>query len=1520
MIEERLLKYLLLLFLILGFCECKILNQCYSSGTSCIRFEKAYFEFVDTVQLTSDNVPTLKDNAGTTSTRVVLSELLSHLAFNHSWTLAALVVNAGTRTDVQWKIAPDETSEHPIEIDDPDGYDNPFPNATVHCVDIQNYADDAKRFLVVPPNYNFFFSVNGSASINCSKSGISIIPFVWDDTSRASIRGMSYFSSSPCSSECLVLPIPTLLVRFCPNVNNSNLEIHIDKVEDFTAELSDDLLGINIQKVNDSIEFPMGIMNCEVLMENSSILGENPICLGDGANVAIKFGANPKIGILQEVKTKFSPRSAFLKSPKNAVYPNFTVSHEKEVATCSNSTTFEVKQISGNGFMPLSFQWTILNGTLDMETIAKAATERLLEIPSHHLSTNNVILVTGCNVAEKCTSSGPIYTALVDDASVFSVSIDGVEQETPASFGLRLRANPTFKQCSSKTSPKDVQYEWKLNGEGKMYDDGLKLPAYSYSVNELVNVTLIARYSYEKPYSSSSTKTIHYFGLPLLVNLDCAERQIGKDHDLTIRVLAVDQNRKDSSLKYQWTCELIDEKNDTQSCNLGAIDTFQDFLKIPTNKLIENTIMNVTATVSSEEQSDSSSCIVTIAATQIPTVTFYRLAEKKQNAFDYIRIQALVSSSLPTLNITWEVVRDPQFGYFNISSFISNPTTIIKNVPSKSDVFVSFTIPPAGTQLAMWPGLMSGKTFVIRLWASNEKGSSFSDLHLSTNAPPTKGNIDISVPFYPPFALETPVTFSVGDGWNDDKDDLPLTYQFGYRIHYDNNETYEYQGSKSTVKYIQFFLPSTSGNGSDECGERIGITALLTVCDRLGSCNSEESGMFIVEPSKNSSIAALDLISLLNTDVTNGNFISAIAKINALNIELCTENFDESQTDHITMLLFQSLSESSESEEFQIALKAAYSLLPVVSSDILTVLIDVLSNYRELTFKTLEGNTNSRRKRAVNEVQTTAKVYQATESEATDMLKVYDILIGKDKPVVDVFFLNINDFLTGFCVQLDENSKRVMSATGGDYTAIQTQSVNVNRDGYTGVFNVSGPNKLSNITFSSYFASSYSSWNCGSGTSSTCRYVCLGTAWISNQALGDNSYLAEALFLSYIQLSVNKSVSDLHQLSLVDPISGTILTPSNGQFLYSVDIAVMNYKPINYYNCYIYHQNSGWDFRQCVSSIYAKMINNQSFFTCNCSSTGIIGVFLTSGPAPTPLPDHNEILLTLIIDMEVSSDDLAKIFTKIAQLSEVETKRFVKIANKGNKTIQATLRPPFRSDQKSNSVAVQCIQKAVGYQKILNLITVLNFTYSVVNRELNGDSYARKLTFNFLNSYINKLSDDADDYAKKWAQSMATTLQISEYRFKNYKVFFGVVYNITVTLPFTDELKPLSAEEISLMIQECTKYGEFDFQLADESVHLGIIANADITMLMVLHETNSLMIALAVVLSVILGLGTIFICGAVMVKLRTDKLIVEERRRANLNEHQFQLPPPPEYPVDSSVFHVVDQYPLRRQRADDRQF
>uniref|UniRef100_A0A8R1DSQ8 REJ domain-containing protein n=1 Tax=Caenorhabditis japonica TaxID=281687 RepID=A0A8R1DSQ8_CAEJA len=1399
-------------------CHCALLNQCYTSGTTCIRFEKGYFEFANTVQLTGDNVPTLKVNTST-STRIVLSELLSHLVFNNSWTLAALVVNAGTRTNVQWKIAPDETSEHPIEIQDPAGYDSEFSNETVHCIDIQNYADDVKRVLVIPPSYRFFFSTIGTVS-SCASNGLYLIPFVWDAQSRSRIRGMSYFSLSDCTDKCLVQPVPSLIVRFCPNMNNSDVKIRIDQVEDFTAVLSDDLLGINFQRVNKSLEFPIGIMDCTLFMENVELLGENPICLGDGENIAVKFGSNPKIGVAQELKTRLSMRSAFLKNAKNAVYPNFTVSHEKKVATCSNLTKYE--------------------------------------------------------------------------------------------------------------------FEWKLNGEGQMYDDGLKLPAYSYSVDDKVNITLVARYNHEKTYSSSTTKTIHYVSLPLLVSLDCVERQVGKDHDLLIRAFALDQNRKNSNLKYIWDCHINDSHKGSHPCNISELKSSKELLKIPSSKLIQNSTMNITATVSTGDQSGSASCQVTVGTSQIPSVSFFRLAEKKQNVFDFIRIQALVSSSLLTLNVTWEIVRDPQYGFFNITSFLPSPTTIIKNVPSKSNVFVSLTIPPSSAQIPAWPGLLSGKTFVVRLWATNEKGSSFADLHLQTNSPPTSGSIDvgISASSYPPRALEVPVTFSVGDGWYDDKDDLPLSYQFGYKIYYGDNTTYEYWGSRSTVKAQQFFLPSTSGNSSEECGERVGITALLSVCDRLYSCSMKESTIFGIEPPENASLALMGIISSLNTDVANANFMSAIAKINVLNIELCTENYDQSQTDKITLLLFQSLTDSSESEEFQEALRASHSLLPVVSSDILTELIHVLSFYRRLTLESVSSAT--RMKRSIVE-ETSTKVYEATESEANDMLKVYDILIGKDKPVVDVFFLNINDFLTGFCVQLDENSGRVMSGTGDGYTTIQTQSINVNQEGYTGNFKISDPLELSNVTFLSYFATSYASWSCGNSLTSTCRHICLGTAWISQSAMADNSYLSDDLFLDQTDLSINKSVSDLHQISLVDPISGNMLTPSNGQFLYSVDMLVNNYKPINYYNCYLYSRNAGWLPRQCLSSLYAKTVSGQSFITCNCSATGIIGVFLANGPTPDPLPDHNEILLNFYIDLDVTADDLVKIFAKISTLAEVDQKyehlylnsnkfetlrRFVKISNRGNKIIQATLRPPFRVGQKSNSLAVQSIQKAVGYEKILNVITVLNFTYSAVERgrrneidfenkqfsDLSGDNNARKVTFNFAKSYLTQLGADADEYALKWAQSIATTLQISIYRLKNYKVFFGVVYNVTVTLPFTDEAKPLTAEEISLMIQECSKYGEFNFELPEESVQVVAINNSDIAMLLVMHETNSLMLAMVIVLSIVLGLGTIFICGAVLVKLRTDKLIVEERRRANLNENPFHLPPPPEYPVNSSPFQVVDQY------------
>ncbi|KAK6032816.1 hypothetical protein OSTOST_00997 [Ostertagia ostertagi] len=81
------------------------------------------------------------------------------------------------------------------------------------------------------------------------------------------------------------------------------------------------------------------------------------------------------------------------------------------------------------------------------------------------------------------------------------------------------------------------------------------------------------------------------------------------------------------------------------------------------------------------------------------------------------------------------------------------------------------------------------------------------------------------------------------------------------------------------------------------------------------------------------------------------------------------------------------------------------------------------------------SSSSSRTKRAT----TTSSL--SNEQEADDMLSMYDLLLEKNQQIVAVYLLNIQDFLSTFCIQLDETSSRIMSAKGNGYTTIQAQSL-----------------------------------------------------------------------------------------------------------------------------------------------------------------------------------------------------------------------------------------------------------------------------------------------------------------------------------------------------------------------------------------------------------------------------------------------------------------------------------------------
>ncbi|CAD6188685.1 unnamed protein product [Caenorhabditis auriculariae] len=1011
-------------------------------------------------------------------------------------------------------------------------------------------------------------------------------------------------------------------------------------------------------------------------------------------------------------------------SHTSTVYPNFTVIYPPEVMPCKDIVRFEVKQVTGNGMMPMTFKWIVINGSTAFSTLASSTNERVLQVPRVELAKNNIFVVVGCNIADKCTTTQPLLVQLVDESTIFSVSMEGYEPSAPTSMGLKLLAMPSLQQCNITLTPNDVQYEWLINDKFVTYDDTIRLPAYSYNANQIVNVTLTANYKDSKLFRVIDAKMIRYTDLPLSVSVDCSKRQVAADQDLSIDATATDPNSKKSTIEFNWQCEAVNGTAEAMSptCGIIGIDWNAKTLKIFAGRLKEKQTLNFSVTVTASEKQAAAFCIVVVAAKRLPDISFSILAEKKENINDFIRIQALVTSSGSQLNATWEVVRDGNNGFFSISTFLHSPTNIVRQVPPNSRIVVSLTIPPRSANVDGWTGLLAGKRYTIRLWATNSEGTSFADLAITTNSPPQKGSIEVTCA-NPCVALVSPVTFTVGDAFN------------GTEI---------------------------------PCNERLAFAALLSVCDRLESCTTSDSEKFEVVHPENISIAFSDMITSFNTDLVNGNVFAALVKFYVMDLEVCRKSMDVTTADR-----------------------------------------------------------------------------------------------------------------------------------GGAYTAIQAQSVNCNIQGWNATYKISGTKDENHFLFIvSIIILLLEVWR---------KYILL-SARLSGQRF-------------FFPIRVRRQSLRL------------ALPTSKSQVEYTANIPIFGYKTVDYYNCLLFHPRTGWDSTSCTSSSFATKKNDKDFISCTCSAYGILGVFTVSPPAPLHLPDHNEISLTFTVTTTrmMTQAQAQLVILSLGSMAEIDTRRFVNVATRGdpsgiNSTLKATLRPPFKTEHLSNSYTIQALQKVIAAQQPDKFFKITNFTYWIVTREMNADGNARKIISKIDRSYQNIIGNNSDIISKRWSSSITTMLRISEYRIKNANIFMGIIFNFTITVPFESEKSPLSAEEISLMIQECSKYNELSF-LSDqgESLEPNVIQDTDIVQLVVIHETNKLVLVIIVVLCAVLGLGSLYIGGAIVVKIRTDRLIEEERRRAVLVDPFLVSPPPPppEYGNTTSSFApttVGQQYPHRRNRIEARHY
>ncbi|KAI1724260.1 hypothetical protein Ddc_05481 [Ditylenchus destructor] len=1318
-----------------------------------------------------------------------------------------------------------------------------------------------------------------------------------------------------------------------------------------TIQLSDSLDSIVIDYGGTKLNFA-DTFDCSSIFTDVSTLGASPNCSIAsssfiiailGQSTTVKVGDSLRLYSLDNTPGKIPEKSAGasaislnLKSPNNPTSPYASLQPSKTSFGCMNSEDISIyaKPISGNGQRALNCTWLIGGvDAKDVEKLLKSSGDCTLRLPASflqllHKTNANALVVsaTVCNLAQKCTQTAAIaISAEANSGTLFSVKITGIPLNPTSSQRITLIAEPSLIECNSSKSLMLTNIK----------DSTITIPARLYEANDEISVILFAKHaeadgSNSNVFNATTSQTIKYATEPLVVVMDATSKTVATDEQLHIDTSkCFSPNGPARMLSHLWTFLTLPPNVLTVNGSFMFVDKMSDGF-VDGNVRVRVRVMPAQVPsvkfmpLSSIEEPAHDQNIVSPNTSAITTQLQYTVQDVIQGSGGFIRLQAFVHSTSGDLYTEWQLYKLSDNSSIDLSSLhMSTKNNFTgKTASSGNRIAVSFTLPTKKSSNGNWSGLQFDQDYMLRLVATNRNGMGYADYFFCVHNPPTAARILVT-PNTSISALQTPVKFSVtGVG------DIPLMLtRFGTKALLVGNRSQVSWSRASVSDHYEILLPSAWPEPHASCGDRVGFRAMVELCDIWNACTVMESEPFVVDHALNSTGAMSQALALIDSRIASGDIFKAIDLMESVNLEQCGNAFSGNVVDTVLNDVMDVTDATNDVNELMEGLGYMMKVVDFASPSVMKRMQDLLTDHIkhsmgwESSNETMAKN-QQRTRRSVSLMSAMASGSgggkEITEAAASTLLVAYDILVDKNQDVVKVYLSNIQDILSGFCVQAD--SSRTLQASGETYTEVESQAIVPGSSGFVNTsFPIAGL-EGDIVSFDTNFASAYSVWLCSNGTS--CTDICLATAQTLTSALKDNTYLANYFFSSqYSSITLDQAVSDFYHISLLDPISGKSETLRSGTQMV-VKLPISKYLPSAYYKCFIF--TALWDDTACDSSNYASLIDPSSpqkfQLTCTCRKSGVIGVFTTTPPTPPSYPPYNEIQLYFLMDTtsQPTSTQMMTFVDYLSAASGVFSQRFVALNTttdtSGHIVITAKLRPPFKEGQLSNSYAMQSIRRTIhvdGGFTAYGTVKVMNLTDYIVYRVLSGDHNARRLTFKIDRSYKEIVGNESDGYALsgKWTSKMASNMRISAYRFKNPVVSTGIIFNFTITVPFDGETGAngviLAAEEISKWIQEQTHYGELDLHDSrDQSLPVDPLENGEITELRVLGPTGTLMVVVAIVVPTAFLLISFCVSGLVFMKIRTDRLI--ESHNSNLAKNMTTIDISQATPINVLPFQSDD--------------
>ena len=165
--------------------------------------------------------------------------------------------------------------------------------------------------------------------------------------------------------------------------------------------------------------------------------------------------------------------------------------------------------------------------------------------------------------------------------------------------------------------------------------------------------------------------------------------------------------------------------------------------------------------------------------------------------------------------------------------------------------------------------LESGASYKFRFNAEHSGGLGYAEAVITTNAPPSVGTLEADV--LNGTALATEFTLSAVEGWDDDAEDQPLLYNFGYYV----AGVKKYLGSPSTENENTYVLPAGDANDNDK------LIAFVEVSDVYGSMSETELLLTVSPPAVVDAAAIDNVMDTIDGALTADDLSSALGLISS---------------------------------------------------------------------------------------------------------------------------------------------------------------------------------------------------------------------------------------------------------------------------------------------------------------------------------------------------------------------------------------------------------------------------------------------------------------------------------------------------------------------------------------------------------------------------------------------------------------------------------------------------------------